>query len=66
METHGAESFNEAVKAGHLVTLPAITSIARTLGAKVSGLRDKEQIVGVFENIPISDRVALMFLRNVL
>ncbi|XP_030225462.1 L-serine dehydratase/L-threonine deaminase isoform X2 [Gadus morhua] len=32
METHGAHSFNAAVKAGRLVTLPEITSIATTLG----------------------------------
>lgn len=33
METVGADCFNAAVKAGHLVTLPAITSIAKCLGA---------------------------------
>uniref|UniRef100_A0A8C5AJ45 L-serine ammonia-lyase n=1 Tax=Gadus morhua TaxID=8049 RepID=A0A8C5AJ45_GADMO len=32
METHGAHSLNAAVKAGRLVTLPEITSIATTLG----------------------------------
>ncbi|XP_038646619.1 serine dehydratase-like isoform X2 [Scyliorhinus canicula] len=34
METKGAESLNAAVKAGKLVTLPDITSVAKTLGAK--------------------------------
>jgi L-serine/L-threonine ammonia-lyase len=34
VETEGAASFTMAVRAGHLVTLPAITSIATTLGAK--------------------------------
>ncbi|XP_069789269.1 serine dehydratase-like isoform X2 [Narcine bancroftii] len=34
METRGAESLNEAVKAGKLVTLPDITSVAKSLGAK--------------------------------
>ncbi|XP_048467741.1 serine dehydratase-like [Rhincodon typus] len=34
METKGAESLNAAVKAGKLVTLPDITSVAITLGAK--------------------------------
>jgi L-serine/L-threonine ammonia-lyase len=34
VETEGAASFAAAVKAGALVTLPAITSIATTLGAK--------------------------------
>ncbi|KAM6155756.1 serine dehydratase-like [Rhynchocyon petersi] len=34
METWGAHCFNEAVKAGRLVTLPDITSVAKCLGAK--------------------------------
>ncbi|KAF9580379.1 hypothetical protein BGW38_003010 [Lunasporangiospora selenospora] len=34
VETHGANSFQQAVLAGKLVTLPKITSIATTLGAK--------------------------------
>ncbi|KAG0307380.1 hypothetical protein BGZ98_000406 [Dissophora globulifera] len=34
VETHGANSFQQAVLAGELVTLPKITSIAATLGAK--------------------------------
>jgi L-serine/L-threonine ammonia-lyase len=34
METIGAESLNASLKAGELVTLPAITSIATSLGAK--------------------------------
>ena len=33
VETLGAESLNESVKAGKLVTLPKITSIAKSLGA---------------------------------
>lgn len=33
METEGANCFNEALKAGKVVTLPAITSVAKTLGA---------------------------------
>ena len=33
VETEGADSFSAAVSAGRLVTLPAITSIASTLGA---------------------------------
>ncbi len=32
METHGAESYNLALKAGRPVKLPAITSCAKTLG----------------------------------
>lgn len=34
VETKGADSFAAAVKAGHLVTLPKITSLATTLGAR--------------------------------
>ncbi|KAG0288826.1 hypothetical protein BGZ96_007448 [Linnemannia gamsii] len=34
VETHGANSFQQSVLAGELVTLPRITSIATTLGAK--------------------------------
>lgn len=34
METDGAQSLNESVKAGKLVSLDQITSIAKTLGAK--------------------------------
>ncbi|KAF9174576.1 hypothetical protein BGX21_000587 [Mortierella sp. AD011] len=34
VETHGANSFQQSVLAGELVTLPKITSIATTLGAK--------------------------------
>jgi L-serine/L-threonine ammonia-lyase len=34
VETEGADSFATAVSAGHPVTLPAITSIASTLGAR--------------------------------
>ncbi|XP_072103965.1 serine dehydratase-like isoform X1 [Mobula birostris] len=34
METKGANSLNEALKAGKLVTLPDITSVAKSLGAK--------------------------------
>ncbi|XP_036908063.1 serine dehydratase-like isoform X2 [Sturnira hondurensis] len=34
METRGAHSFNAAIKAGRLVTLPNITSVAKSLGAK--------------------------------
>src|SRR5262249_6156616 len=33
VETHGADAMAQALRAGHPVELPAITSIARTLGA---------------------------------
>ncbi|KAI9818094.1 MAG: hypothetical protein M1827_000719 [Pycnora praestabilis] len=33
LETHGADSLSQALTAGHLITLPGITSIATSLGA---------------------------------
>ncbi len=33
METHGADSLNQSLNAGELITLPAITSLAKSLGA---------------------------------
>ncbi|XP_053443376.1 serine dehydratase-like [Nycticebus coucang] len=39
METRGAHCFNEAIKAGRLVTLPDITSVAKSLGAKTVAAR---------------------------
>nr|XP_060641425.1 serine dehydratase-like [Anolis sagrei ordinatus]XP_060641426.1 serine dehydratase-like [Anolis sagrei ordinatus] len=39
VETRGADSFNAAVNAGRLVTLPAITSVAKCLGAKTVAQR---------------------------
>lgn len=41
-ETQGAHSFNAAVKAGKLVTLPDITSVAKSLGAKTVAARALE------------------------
>uniref|UniRef100_A0AAR3BP33 L-serine deaminase n=1 Tax=Rattus norvegicus TaxID=10116 RepID=A0AAR3BP33_RAT len=42
METRGAHSFNAALLAGRLVTLPDITSVARSLGAKTVAARTLE------------------------
>uniref|UniRef100_A0A8C0WDJ3 L-serine deaminase n=1 Tax=Castor canadensis TaxID=51338 RepID=A0A8C0WDJ3_CASCN len=42
METHGAHCFNAALQAGHLVTLPDITSVAKSLGAKTVAARALE------------------------
>lgn len=38
-ETWGAHSFHAALKAGHLITLPDITSVAKCLGAKTVSAR---------------------------
>ncbi|KAB0362856.1 hypothetical protein FD754_007012 [Muntiacus muntjak] len=42
METQGAHCFNSAVKAGRLVTLPSITSLAKCLGARTVAARALE------------------------
>ncbi|XP_075390765.1 serine dehydratase-like [Tenrec ecaudatus] len=42
METRGAHCFNAAIQAGRLVTLPAITSVAKCLGAKTVAARALE------------------------
>ncbi|XP_065760888.1 serine dehydratase-like isoform X1 [Muntiacus reevesi] len=42
METQGAHCFNAAVKAGRLVTLPSITSLAKCLGARTVAARALE------------------------
>uniref|UniRef100_A0A8C5KLC9 L-serine deaminase n=2 Tax=Jaculus jaculus TaxID=51337 RepID=A0A8C5KLC9_JACJA len=42
METRGAHSFNAAMEAGDLVTLPDITSVAKSLGAKTVAARALE------------------------
>nr|XP_054094920.1 serine dehydratase-like isoform X2 [Callithrix jacchus] len=42
METHGAHCFNAAIKAGKVVTLPGITSVAKCLGAKTVAARALE------------------------
>uniref|UniRef100_K7FFR1 L-serine deaminase n=1 Tax=Pelodiscus sinensis TaxID=13735 RepID=K7FFR1_PELSI len=42
VETKGADSFNAALSAGRLVTLPDITSVAKCLGAKTVCVRALE------------------------
>ncbi|XP_069414150.1 serine dehydratase-like isoform X2 [Ovis canadensis] len=42
METQGAHCFNAAIKAGRLVTLPGITSLAKSLGARTVAARALE------------------------
>lgn len=60
VETEGAASYAAAVNAGHLVTLPAITSIATTLGARTVA----EKALDWYSNHPViswvvSDRQAV-------
>lgn len=53
VETKGAASFNAATKAGHLVTLEKITSIATTLGAT----RVAQEALDCYERHPIESVV---------
>lgn len=56
VETHGADAMAQAITAGKLVELPAITSIARTLGAPMvseftlSGVRELLRGVAVVDD----------------
>ena len=61
VETKGADSLNQAVDAGRLVTLPAITSIAKSLGA----IRVAEQALDYAQrpnvrNVVLEDAEAVM------
>jgi L-serine/L-threonine ammonia-lyase len=61
METRGADSFAESIRAGHIVTLPGITSIARSLG--VTRVSDKTWEFAQQENVKsivLSDAQAAM------
>jgi len=59
-ETVGADSFNQSVQAGRLVTLERISSVATTLGAKEVASKALE-VSGEMEVVPciVSDREAL-------
>ncbi|XP_078523271.1 L-serine dehydratase/L-threonine deaminase-like [Lissotriton helveticus] len=61
METRGADSLNAAVTAGKLVTLPEITSVAKTLGAKTVGLQTLKvaQTHPVFSEV-VTDQEAVL------
>ncbi|KAI0835376.1 pyridoxal-phosphate dependent enzyme, partial [Hypoxylon sp. FL0890] len=62
VETAGADSLNASVKAGQLVTLPAITSIATSLGAsRVSERTFKwTQEAPYLESLVVTDAEAVM------
>ncbi|XP_075070021.1 L-serine dehydratase/L-threonine deaminase-like [Mixophyes fleayi] len=67
METIGAHSLNAALEAGKLVTLPAITSVAKTLGAKTVGAQTFKvaQEHPVFSEV-ISDQDAVAAIEKFL
>ncbi|KAI7829833.1 tryptophan synthase beta subunit-like PLP-dependent enzyme [Gamsiella multidivaricata] len=59
VETHGANSFQQSVLAGELVTLPKITSIATSLGAKKSSAKSLElSLVHPVVPFSVSDAMA--------
>ncbi|KAJ1329728.1 L-serine/L-threonine ammonia-lyase [Microdochium nivale] len=66
VETAGAESLDVSIKAGRLVTLPAITSIATSLGAPTVSARTLEWTTrrasppGMLRNLVVSDADAVM------
>ncbi|XP_043861022.1 L-serine dehydratase/L-threonine deaminase [Dromiciops gliroides] len=65
METYGAHSFNAATKAGKLVTLPKITSVAKALGVNTVGARTLKlaQEHPIFSEV-ISDQEAVRALEK--
>ncbi|XP_053558128.1 L-serine dehydratase/L-threonine deaminase [Bombina bombina] len=65
METKGAHSLNAALGAGALVTLPEITSVAKTLGAKTVGAQTLKvaQEHPVFSEV-ISDQEAVLAIER--
>ncbi|XP_068127590.1 L-serine dehydratase/L-threonine deaminase [Hyperolius riggenbachi] len=67
METYGAHSLNAALEAGKLVTLPEITSVAKTLGAKTVGAQTLKVALEhpVFSEV-ISDLDAVMAIEKFL
>lgn len=66
VETHGADAMAQAVKAGRLVHLPAITSIARTLGAPCVSQMTLDHVREFVEEVLVVDDAttvaALLFL----
>ncbi|KAI1297114.1 hypothetical protein EDD11_007224 [Mortierella claussenii] len=59
VETHGSNSFQQSVLAGELVTLPKITSVATTLGAKRPSAKSLElSLVHPVVPFAVSDAMA--------
>ena len=67
VETEGADCMSKSLAAGKIVTLEAITSIARTLGAPAPSERTFEMARNLLESVTVvSDREALASLRFLL
>ncbi|HYL39224.1 MAG TPA: threonine/serine dehydratase [Bryobacteraceae bacterium] len=67
VETEGADAMSQALAAGHVIHLPAITSIARTLGAPAVSERTLELTRKYVESVTVvPDREAVLALRFLL
>ena len=67
VETEGADCMSKSLAAGKIVTLPAITSIARTLGAPAPSERTFAMAQDLLESVTVvPDREALSSLRVLL
>ena len=66
VETHGADAMAQAIAAGHPVTLPAITSIAKTLGAPAVTERTLKLAQDYLESVTVvTDAEALHELKYI-
>jgi threonine dehydratase len=67
VETEGADCMSRAITAGHPVTMPAITSIAKTLGAPAASDETLELVRRYVESVMVvSDTEAVVALRLLL
>ena len=67
VETVGADAMSQAVAAGHVVELPAITSIAKTLGAPAVTERTLKIVQENLESVTVvSDDEAITALRYIV
>jgi threonine dehydratase len=67
VETQGADSMFQSRKAGRIVELPAITSIAETLGARKTQPAQFEIVLRhVFDLVTVPDRSAVQALLEIL
>ena len=67
VETVGADAMSQAMKAGHPVTLPAITSIAKTLGAPAVSEKTLAAALQYLESVTVvTDAEAIAALEFIL
>jgi threonine dehydratase len=67
VETEGADCMSKSLAAGKIVTLPAITSVARTLGAPAPSERTMTIVKNLVESVTVvPDAEALAALRTLL